>query len=112
MEFLVIDKYQGNMLEIDDEVSIAPRVTIIINSFPNKSFIGKQYNISKQGMVHIEKGAWIGTGTIIHPGISIGKGTIIGSGTVVTKDVPDYSIVIGVPGKIVGDVRETFGKNK
>jgi len=39
-------------------------------------------------------------------GITIGKEAMIGAGAVVTKDVPDYAVVMGVPGRRVGDVRE------
>lgn len=110
LEFLVIDDYLGNMLIIEDEVAIAPRVTIINTSYPNESFIGKEYKVSEQGVVHIKKGAWIGTGVIIQPGITIGTGSVVGSGTVITKNVPDFAIVVGIPGKVIGDVREKFRK--
>jgi phosphonate metabolism protein (transferase hexapeptide repeat family) len=44
---------------------------------------------------------WIGHGAIIQAGVTIGNGAVIGSGAVVTKDVPPYSIVVGVPGKVI-----------
>lgn len=44
---------------------------------------------------------WIGNGAIIINAVSIGDGSIIGAGTVVTKDVPPYSVVVGVPGKVI-----------
>ncbi|WP_329958811.1 DapH/DapD/GlmU-related protein [Sporosarcina sp. G11-34] len=44
---------------------------------------------------------WIGHGAIIQPGVSIGNGAIVGSGAVVTKDVPPYAIVVGVPAKVI-----------
>lgn len=44
---------------------------------------------------------WIGTNVIIMPGVNIGSHCIIGAGSVVTKDVPDYAIVGGVPAKII-----------
>lgn len=44
---------------------------------------------------------WIGTRVIILPGVKIGNGVIIGAGAVVTKNVPDYAIVGGVPAKII-----------
>lgn len=54
----------------------------------------------------IKKRAGIGSNATILAGITIGENTIIGAGAVVTKDVPDYAIVVGVPAKIVGDVRD------
>lgn len=46
--------------------------------------------------------AWICSRSIILPGINIGKGAIVASGAVVTKDVPDFAIVGGVPAKVIG----------
>jgi acetyltransferase-like isoleucine patch superfamily enzyme len=48
---------------------------------------------------------FIGTSSIILPGVTIGKGCIIGAGSVVTKDVPDFSVVAGNPSKIIGDTK-------
>ncbi len=54
----------------------------------------------------IKKRAGIGSNATILAGITIGENAIIGAGAVVTKDVPDYAIVVGVPATIVGDVRD------
>lgn len=51
--------------------------------------------------VVIGKGVWIGAGAIVLPGVSIGDGSIVGAGSVVTKDVPAYSVVAGVPAKVI-----------
>ena len=51
--------------------------------------------------VTIEDGADIGVGTIILPGVTIGKNSIIGAGSVITKDVAPYSVVAGVPAKLI-----------
>lgn len=48
---------------------------------------------------------FIGSGSYILPGVKIGKGCIIGVNSVVTKDVPDYAIVAGVPAKIIGNTQ-------
>ena len=51
--------------------------------------------------VVIRDGAHIGIGSIIMPGVTIGKGAVIGAGSVVTRDVPDYSVAVGVPAKVI-----------
>ncbi|GAB4341876.1 MAG: acyltransferase [Leptolyngbyaceae cyanobacterium] len=51
--------------------------------------------------VKVEAGADIGTGAVILPGVTIGKGSIVGAGAVVTKDVPPFAIVAGVPAQFM-----------
>lgn len=50
--------------------------------------------------------ASIGTHATIMGGITVGKGALVGAGAVVTKDVPDFAIVVGVPARVVGDARK------
>jgi sugar O-acyltransferase (sialic acid O-acetyltransferase NeuD family) len=64
-------------------------------------FVSIMYNVSISGNVKIGDGTLIGSGAIILPNITIGKWCKIGSGAVVIKDIPDYSVVVGVPGKII-----------
>ncbi|PLR31873.1 hypothetical protein CYR55_19980 [Chimaeribacter californicus] len=51
--------------------------------------------------VTIGDDVWIGAGAVILPGVRVGNGCVIASGAVVTKNVPDFSIVAGVPAKVV-----------
>jgi acetyltransferase EpsM len=51
--------------------------------------------------VIVGEGTHIGAGATVIPNIKIGKWCIIGAGAVITKDVPDYSLVFGVPGRII-----------
>ena len=60
--------------------------------------------------ISIGESSFIGARASILPGTSIGRGCIIGACAVVKGEIPDYSIVIGNPGKIVGDVREWVEK--
>jgi maltose O-acetyltransferase len=57
--------------------------------------------------VIIEDDVWIGHRAIILPGVRIGRGSIIGAGAVVTKDVPEFSIVGGVPARIIRNRNNT-----
>lgn len=57
---------------------------------------------SKGAPVEIGEYAWICSRSIILPGIKIGKGAIVASGAIVTKDVPNYTIVAGIPAKVIG----------
>ncbi len=55
----------------------------------------------KYAPIVIKDGAHIGIGSIIMPGVTIGRGAVIGAGAVVTKDVPDYSLAVGVPARVI-----------
>lgn len=56
----------------------------------------------KQGKVTIKDYAWVSCRTVILPGVTIGQGAVVAAGAVVTKDVPDYAIVGGIPAKVIG----------
>jgi carbonic anhydrase/acetyltransferase-like protein (isoleucine patch superfamily) len=56
---------------------------------------------------HIERGCLIGIGAIVLDGVRVGAGSIIGAGAVVTKDVPERSLVVGVPGKVLRTISDT-----
>lgn len=77
---------------------------VVILGF-NHGFYTREIPTKKQDYmdapVVIEDDVWIGTGVVILPGVTIGKGAIIASSAVVNKDVPPYSIVGGVPAKVI-----------
>jgi acetyltransferase-like isoleucine patch superfamily enzyme len=54
------------------------------------------------GNVSIGEDCWLGTNVVVLPGVTIGKGAVVGAGAVVTKDVPEYAIALGIPAKVVG----------
>ena len=59
-----------------------------------------------RGDISIGDYSYIGSKSIIFPGVQIGKGCVIGAGSIVTKDVPDFSVVIGSPAKVVSTTIE------
>jgi acetyltransferase-like isoleucine patch superfamily enzyme len=105
--FTLIGLGKEHKLTIEDRVTIAVNVTIILASSPNKSKLYeyvKEYPfievLAKKGVI-IKNNAWIGTGAIIMPNITVGEFSIIGAGSVVTKNVPPYTVVAGVPAKVI-----------
>ncbi len=100
--------YEGNLL-IEDRVAIASDTTFILTSNPNFSKLSELKEVSpliKVGNIRIKHDAWIGAGCIILPDVTIGEYSIVGAGSVVTKDVPSFTIVVGVPAKIVRKIVE------
>lgn len=61
----------------------------------------KKHDFDENPISHIGNDVWIGTRAIIMDGVSIGDGAIVASGAVVTKDVPPYAVVGGVPAKVI-----------
>lgn len=58
------------------------------------------------GKIKVGNNVYIGNNALIMPGVSIGNNVVIGAGTVVTKSIPDNSVVVGNPGRIVGDISD------
>ncbi len=92
----------GGKVIIGNDVMMAPDVIILTKSHAyNNIKIPMNQQKSYSSTVIIEDDVWIGIRSIILSGVKIGKGSIIGAGAVVTKDVPQYSIVGGIPAKII-----------
>ena len=83
-------------ITIEDKVLIAANVKLISN---NHDPYERDVLLCKP--VLIKEGAWIGAGSTILPGVTVGRYAIVGSDTVVTKDVPDYAVVVGTPAKVI-----------
>jgi len=104
--------YEGVTLE--DYVFCGPSMvfTNILDPKCKYPQVGAQYYVKTL----VKEGASIGANATIVCGITLGKHCLIGAGSVVTKDVPDYALVVGIPGKIIGWVSEAgkrlnFGKD-
>lgn len=99
-EFSILFAHGG--LEIGNEVRIAPQVKIVAM---NHIFDDPKKSIRLQGIkamgIKIEDDVWLGIGSTVLDGVTIGEGSVIGAGAVVTKNIPQYSVAVGVPAKVI-----------
>jgi len=63
--------------------------------------------VNESRNIYIGEGSWIASGAIISGNVKIGKYCVVAAGAVVTKDIPDYSLVAGVPAKVIKDLNDT-----
>lgn len=100
-EGVILDGFGG--LTIGDNVRIAPRV--MINTADHR-FADPDIPIRLQGYecapVVIEDDVWIGTMAAIGKGVTIGRGAVVGAGAVVVRDVPPFTVVGGIPARVIG----------
>jgi len=90
---------------IRDNVLIAPNVFIVVS---NHNYGDRDKPIMFQGeqseTVTIEEGAWLGVSCVILKGVTVGRNSVVAAGAVVTDDVPDYTVVGGVPARIISTI--------
>ena len=93
--------HSGGGIVIADNVGIGPAVKIL--TLTHRDDADKPIIAAPQVQkpVHINSGSDIGIGAIILPGVTIGEYSQIGAGAVVTRDIPDYSVAIGVPARVL-----------
>jgi acetyltransferase-like isoleucine patch superfamily enzyme len=88
-------------ITLEDNVLIGPKVNLITTNHPVNP-TERRATISQP--ILIKKGAWIGVGATILPGVTIGENSIVAAGAVVSKDVADNSIVGGIPAKFIKSI--------
>lgn len=94
--------YSTHEIIIEENVLTADKVYISDNlhGYQNVNIPVKDQPILQKGKVRIGAGSWIGENVCIL-GAKIGKQCVIGSNSVVTKDIPDYSVAVGIPAKVI-----------
>jgi acetyltransferase-like isoleucine patch superfamily enzyme len=89
-------------LTIEDEVLLGPHVKLLS---AGHGIHGEHDSIARNSIthapIHVGAGAWIAAGAIVLQGVTIGEGAVVGAGAVVTHDVPAFTVVAGVPARVV-----------
>lgn len=94
---------------IDDGVFVGHGVMFTNDLFPRAtSASGALQTANDWELIptRVKRHASLGSNVTIVAGVTIGESAMVGAGSVVTKDVPDYAIVVGVPSRVIGDVRD------
>lgn len=98
----------ANSLEIGEKVLLSPNVYITDCDHEYRNIdvpVIEQGIVQKGQAVSIGDGSYIGINTVIVGNVKIGKHCVIGANSVVTKDVPDYSVAVGIPARVIKNIK-------
>jgi UDP-2-acetamido-3-amino-2,3-dideoxy-glucuronate N-acetyltransferase len=87
-------------MRIEDDVFIGPNASFANDSFPRSK---QPFECAE---IVLKRGASIGAGAILVPGVTVGEGAMVGAGAVVTKDVPPFTVVVGNPARVIREVTD------
>ncbi|WP_051253550.1 acyltransferase [Paenibacillus alginolyticus] len=96
------------LIKIGNNVTIAPQAYLLTHDASTK----KMMNYTKIGSIIIEDNVFIGARALIMPGVTIGKNSIVGAGSIVTKSIPEGSVAVGNPARVISTVEEYRDKAK
>ena len=100
-EYVFLDGYGG--LEIGDDCRIAHGCSFISEDHVFEDPDTPTWRQGKRaGRITLESDVWLGCGVRVLRGVRIGRGSVVGAGAVVTRDLPPYSIAVGLPARVVG----------
>ena len=111
--YCVIDQTRPWMIEIGDNVSITTGVTILTHGYDWSVFKGMYGDVlGSAGRVKIGDNVFIGMNSTILKGVTIGNNVVIGANSLINKDVPDNSVVVGNPQRVVCDIDSYLEKRR
>lgn len=88
-------------ITIGDDVLIGPKVNVLSEAHPVNP--AERQSLMAKPVV-IKRNAWIGAGATIMPGVTVGENSVVAAGAVVSKDVPDHTVVGGIPAKVIKNI--------
>lgn len=87
---------------IDDNVVFGHHISLISeNHGLDPNCLSYLDNKLETGAIKVGQGAWIGDNVVVLPGVTIGEKSVIGAGAVVTKNIPEYSVAVGNPARVI-----------
>lgn len=88
---------------LEEGVLLARNVYISdhIHAYADTTKAIQDQGLDKVEAVRIKRGAWLGQNVVVCPGVTVGRGAVVGANSVVTKDVPDWSVAVGSPAKVI-----------
>lgn len=107
-EKTLIDQSHCWLITIGDDVTLAPRAHILAHDASTKKALG----YTRIGVVNIGNNVFIGASSTILPGVNIGNNVVIGANSVVSRDIPDNSVAIGNPAKVICTYDEFVSRKK
>lgn len=105
---VILDPSHCWLIEIGNNVTMAPRVHVLAHDASTKKFLG----YTKLGRVTIGDNVFIGAESVILPGVTIGNNVVVGANSTVTKDIPDNVVVAGTPARVICTLEEYLNKEK
>ena len=128
----VLEDGEGTAIRIGDRTSIAGNVTLAAavsvtlgrsvllargvyiadhsHRFQDVGTPVIHQGIDKLASVEIADGAWLGENVVVNPGVRVGRNAVVGANSVVTRDVPDRSVAVGVPARVVRELGALEGE--
>lgn len=105
---VILDPGHCWLIEIGNNVTMAPRVHILCHDASTKGFL----NYTKIGRVTIGNNVFIGAESVVLPGVTIGNNVVIGANSTVTHNIPDNSVAVGSPARVISTLDEYLEKER
>lgn len=103
------DLDHADMINVEDDVWVASRSLLLCHRrdmavyYKDERYNDLPYIVKP---ITLKRGCCISMGATIMPGVTVGEGAVVGAGALVTKDVPAWTVVAGIPAKVVSEIKE------